>query len=118
MERGSRRPGLTDHPFVPDKLGKGERVGIFLKDPTAAIDYAIDWSAGYLGDQSITASNWQVAPIETGGVTVVASKRGAARTSATLGGGIAGHVYRVTNRIVLTDTRSDKRTITVRVDGR
>ena len=93
-------------------------MGIFIKDPAAAIDYAIDWAAGYLGDQSIAASSWQVAPVEADGVAVTATGRSAVRTTATLGGGIAGHVYRVTNRIVLSDTRTDERSITVRVENR
>jgi len=93
-------------------------VGIFLKDPAAAIDYAIDWAAGYLETENIVASRWQVTPAEAGGVAVSAARRGAARTSATLIGGIAGHVYRVTNLVTLSDTRTDERTITVRVEAR
>jgi len=93
-------------------------VGIFLKDPAAAIDYAIDWSAGYLGNRNIVASTWQAAPAEPGGIAIAAARRSAVGTAATLTGGIAGHVYRLTNRVTLSDTQVDERSVTVRVEAR
>jgi hypothetical protein len=90
----------------------------YLKDPGAAIDYRIDWSAGYLAGQTIADSLWSVAPDEAGGLVASGGEEGPGRTTATLSGGIAGHVYRVTNRITLSDGRVDERTLTLRVEER
>jgi len=93
-------------------------MGIFLKDPAASLDYSVDWAAGYLGGQTITASNWTVSPIEAGGVSLLATSSSPTRSSATLAGGIAGHVYRISNFVTLSDARSDERQLTVRVEQR
>lgn len=90
----------------------------YLKDPGAAIDYRIDWSAGYLAGQTIAESRWSVTPAEEGGLLASSGEEGPGQTTATLSGGVAGHVYRVTNRIMLTDGRADERTLTLRVEER
>lgn len=93
-------------------------MAIFAKDPAALVDYGVDWSAGYLTGQTITASNWAVTPGGNGSISIEAQSIGPARTSATLGGGQAGCVYRVTNRIGTSDGRSDERTLVIRVEDR
>jgi hypothetical protein len=93
-------------------------VAIFVKDPAAAIDYAVDWSAGYLVGQEVAQSIWAVDPVETGGLIVEAATQTAGKTEATLSGGIAGHVYRITNQVRFSDNRSDERTLVVRVEER
>ena len=93
-------------------------MSLYLKDPQARIDYAIDWSAAYLDGHVIAASAWSVAPETPDAISVVASSYDTQRTSATLSGGKAGHMYRVTNRITLTDGQSDERSISLRVEGR
>jgi hypothetical protein len=99
-------------------LSGRRNLGIFLKDPVALIDYAVDWAEGYLVDQTIIASSWSVLPAEPGGITVASDIITATRTRATLAGGIPGHVYRITNRVTLSDTRSDERSLTIRVEQR
>ena len=93
-------------------------MGVYLKDPGASIDYAVDWGAGYLAGDSIAGSEWTVEPAEAGGIEVAATAAEAARTSAQLTGGIAGHVYRVSNRVTLSGGRIDERSLTIRVDER
>lgn len=90
-------------------------MAIFLKDPAATIDYAIDWDAGYLAGQSIVASRWAVLP---DGLAVAGDAIETGRTSATLAGGLPGLVYHVTNQVMLSDGRSDERTLVVRVEDR
>ena len=90
-------------------------MAIFLKDAGATIDYAVDWSAGYLAGQTITASAWAVAPP---GVVVAASVVDAGRTVATLSGGVPGLVYRITNRVTFSDGRTDERMLVLRVEDR
>ena len=93
-------------------------MGFYLKDPGARIDYTVDWAAGYLAGDTIATSTWTVAPEEPDGIAVAETAQAAGQAAATLTGGIAGHVYRVTNRVVLTSGRSEERTLTIRVDER
>ncbi|SEI85545.1 hypothetical protein SAMN05518849_1011122 [Sphingobium sp. AP50] len=92
-------------------------MSLFVKDPDARIDHGVDWSA-YLAGQSLVASGWTVAPVETGGLVVEASAFEAQRSSARLSGGVIGHVYRLTNRVTLSDGQVDERTLTIRVEER
>lgn len=91
---------------------------IFLKDPQAGIDYAVDWGQGYLQGQAITGSAWSVTPDEPGGVQVTGELGNATRTAVTLAGGEPGKVYRVANRVTLSDGRTDERSVTLRIEQR
>lgn len=92
-------------------------MSLHIKDPGARIDHAIDWSA-YLAGQSVIASLWEVSPVEAGGLLVEASAYEPQRSSARLSGGIVGHVYRLTNRVTLSDGQLDERSVTIRVEER
>jgi hypothetical protein len=92
-------------------------MSFYLKDPQSRVDYAIDWS-GYLDGQVVAGSAWSVQPAEAGGLAVDAASFDLARTAATLAGGVVGHVYTATNRVTLSDGRSDQRSITLRVEER
>lgn len=85
-----------------------------LKDPDAVAVYRIDWTA-YLGGRAIAASAWSVVP---DAAEIVDQVTDGASCSASLGGGIAGGVYRLTNRVTLSDGIVDERTIVVRVEAR
>ena len=89
----------------------------YLKDPQSRVDYAIDWT-GYLDGQSVASSLWSVTPAETGGIVVDEAAHDLVRTAATLSGGQVGRVYSVSNRVTLSDGRSDERSITLRVEQR
>jgi hypothetical protein len=89
---------------------------LFLKDPGASIDHAVDWDAGYLNGRAIAASVWSVAP--DAGLTLANPRIDAGRTAITLSSGTAGQICRVTNRVTLDDGSSDERTLVVRVEER
>lgn len=93
-------------------------MAFLLKDPDAALDYAVDWGAEYLIGDAIGQSSWQVIPVEIGGVTVVDSKFDGSFTTVTAAGGIAGHLYQLTNHIVLQSGLTDSRSIVLRVEKR
>jgi hypothetical protein len=92
--------------------------GMFLKDEDATLDYCVDWSAALAGDVTIVASEWAVSPQEAGGVSVVDDGVDGAAARAWLGGGAAGHVYLVRNRVQFSDGCTDERSLTLRVEGR
>ena len=91
---------------------------MIAKDPGTRIDYEFDWAAAYPDGQAVLVSDWIVAPDEAGGVTAPAAAHDLTRTTVTLAGGIAGRVYRVTNRVTLSDGQIDERSVTMRVEER
>lgn len=93
-------------------------MAMVVKDPDARIDYEFDWAAAYPDGQAVVESGWTVAPADAGGIAVAASAHDLTRATATLAGGVAGHVYRVTNRVTLSDGQIDERSMTVRVEER
>jgi len=93
-------------------------VSIFLKDPGASLDYAIDWAAGYLGDQNISESRWLAAPAGDGDLVLGPGRIEGGQTLVTLSGGRAGTVYRITNAVTFSDGGHDERTLVLRVEDR
>lgn len=92
-------------------------MSLYVKDPQARVDHAIDWSA-YLAEQSLVASLWTVTPQEAGGLLVETQAFEAQRSSVRLSGGVVGRVYRLTNRVTLSDGQVDERSVTMRVEER
>lgn len=93
-------------------------MSFYLKDPQSRVDYAVDWSPGYLDGQTIAESAWSVVPAESGGIEIDEASFDLTRAAVTLAGGVAGHVYSVSNRVTLSDGRVDERSITLRVEDR
>ncbi len=100
---------------------------IFLKDPNAVLDYKFDWSPLTNGADGGT-SDW-LASGETISSRTVTVSTGLAKdsdgltdtnTSVTvwLSGGTDGVDYTVACKIVTSDSRTDERTITIRVRER
>lgn len=89
-----------------------------VKDPDARIDFEFEWSPAYPDGQAVVASIWTCIPDEAGGVAVAAASHDLVKSVATLAGGIAGHVYRVTNRVTMSDGQIDERSLTMRVEER
>lgn len=93
-------------------------MAMVVKDPDARIDYEFDWAAAYPDGQAVVASGWAVAPDRDDGIKVAAAAHDLTRATVTLTGGVAGHVYRVTNRVTLSDGQIDERSMTVRAEER
>lgn len=91
---------------------------LLLKDPEAALDYAVDWGADYLNGDSLDSSVWDVTPAEEGGVQVVASQFDQLIATVTASGGLPGKMYRLTNRVTLASGLKDSRSIMLRVEVR
>lgn len=89
-----------------------------LKDPGAVLDYAVDWGAEYLDGDALVESSFALTPVESGGAVVTGSSFDAKVATVTVGGGIAGHQYRLVNHVTLQSGREDERTIVLRVEQR
>lgn len=105
---------------------------IFEKDADSILDYKFDWapltngSSGGTSDwldtaNSETISNYtvSVSPDVTGGVAIDTDAATDTDTSVTvwLSGGVAGTTYYVTCQITTSSSRTDERTISVKVIG-
>lgn len=93
-------------------------MNMMVKDPDSRIDFEFDWTTAYPGGQAVVASEWAVAPDETDGILIAGSAHDLMQATATIAGGIAGHVYRVTNRVTLSDGQIDERSMAIRVEER
>lgn len=91
---------------------------LLLKDPSALLDYAVEWGADYLNEDEIVTSTWTVEPAEPGGLAVVKSAFGLVDTSVTVGGGVIGRLYRLANHVRFVTEREDTRSILLRVEDR
>jgi hypothetical protein len=91
---------------------------LLLKDPLAALDYAVDWGAEYLADDRIAESSWSVTPQESGGIVIAGSRFDGAIACVTAAGGVAGRVYRLTNHVALISGLTDSRSVVLRVEAR
>ena len=85
----------------------------FTKDPQATLDYTIDWSA-WLGTDAIATSTW----VLDAGITQANASMSGAQATVWVSGGVAGHLYSVTNRITTAAGRTDDRSILIRVADR
>ncbi len=85
----------------------------FTKDPNAVLDYTIDWTRWFAGDQ-IATSAWLVPT----GLTKIADSKTPSSATVWLSGGTAGQSYTVTNRITTTGGRTEDRSFTIRVEER
>lgn len=85
----------------------------FTKDPTAVLDYTIDWTRWLAGDQ-IATSEWLV----PAGLTKMADSKTASSATAWLSGGTAGQSYTVTNRITTSAGRMEDRSFIAKVEER
>lgn len=91
---------------------------LLLKDPGAALDYGVDWGSEYLSGDVIATSGWAVEPVEVGGLAINGQANDLLRSTVSLSGGVAGHLYRLTNSVVTTGGRTDSRSFTIRVEKR
>jgi hypothetical protein len=84
----------------------------FVKDPQATLDYSFDWGPWLVSD-IIETSTW----IAESGISIVNGSESFTDTITTLylTGGSNNQKYEVTNRITTEGSRTDERTMLIRV---
>ena len=87
----------------------------FVKDPDAILDYTFDWGP-WLGVDTISTSTW----VAESGITIVPASEAIVGnlTRLYLSGGSVNMGYEITNRITTVDSRTEERTILIRVRER
>lgn len=83
------------------------------KDPDAVVPYAFDWS-DWLGAATISTSAWEV-PV---GLTEDSDSATTTVATVVLSGGTAGAEYVVRNTVTTSDSRTDVRSMVIRVAER
>lgn len=86
---------------------------IHVKDPDAVLDFTVDWTAMLADGETLVSAQWLIEP--EGGLLLVAEGGEGAVRSATVGGGKAGEVVRLTSRVVTGLGRSDDRSFHIRI---
>ncbi|PXA83647.1 hypothetical protein DMC47_42790 [Nostoc sp. 3335mG] len=76
---------------------------MLTKSPDAVLDYRVEWPRARLLGVAIEESAWTCRPE---GLTIVPIEADGAITAARIGGGVAGTVYRLANRVTLADDRT------------
>ena len=89
---------------------RGAPTPVSPKDPSAVLEYKVDWSP-WLGTDTIVSSAWTV----PAGITQDSATFGSAGTTIWLSGGIAGEVYTIANNITTAAGRTVERSMTVAV---
>lgn len=87
-------------------------VDAFLKDPDAVLDYSFDWDDGYLAAGETISTSTMIA---TTGITIDDDTNDTTTATVWLSGGTVGEDYTVTNRITTSASRTDDRSIRIRV---
>ena len=85
----------------------------FLKDPDAVLDYAFDWSSWLASGETISTKT-----LTGSGVTVDSSSESEGVVTAWISGGTAGQTATVACKIVTSASRTDERTIKLKIQER
>lgn len=86
----------------------------WVKDPGAVLDWKFDWSNWLQPGETITTSDMTLTP----GVVLDSETNTSTAAVAWVSGGQPGTPYRLTNKIVTNQGRTDERSITIRVQSR
>ncbi len=84
----------------------------FPKDPTAILEYTVDWQDWLQTGETIETSTWTV----PSGITKDDDTKSTTAATIWLSGGTKGKTYRVTNRIVTNQGRDVPRSIFIQVN--
>jgi hypothetical protein len=86
----------------------------FIKDPSATLDYKIDWTQWLVVGDTISTSTWSVPT----GITKDTDTTNTTYTTIWLSGGTDGTKYTITNHVTTNTGRVDERSITIEVKNR
>lgn len=80
------------------------------KDPDEDKDYGVDWSGKLAGD-TISSSSWILDALATSdGLGTHSESKTATTTTVWFTGGVRGHSYLITNRVITTGGRTYDKT--------
>lgn len=86
-------------------------IDILKKDPDAVLDFGFDWSDWLATGETISTSEWTVED----GITKDSDTNDTTKSTIWLSGGTAGITYELTNTITTSASRTDERSMKIRV---
>ena len=86
----------------------------YLKDPSAVLDWAFDWTDWLATSETITSHTITADP----GIVVDSSTENAGKVTVWLSGGTAGEWYEIACLITTSAGRTDERTISIQIQER
>jgi len=91
---------------------------LYIHDPDAKLDYSHDWSSYLQAGETIASSTWNLTPASTAATLSGMSISSTTSVTAVIVTGLStvGSIYRLVNRITTSSTRTDDRTIVLRVE--
>jgi len=89
----------------------------FIKDPDATLDYEFNWLP-WLGTDTISDSAWAITPSGSAGIVTSSESHTTTSTRVFIEGGDVGEEYTLTNTINTTGSRTDERSIKIRIQER
>ena len=90
-------------------------VKTYLKDPSAFLDYSLDWSDWLATGETIITSTWATSSAD---ITLSLGANSGTITTIWAAGGVAEKDYTITNTITTGATRVDQRSITLTCEDR
>lgn len=84
-----------------------------IKQPTANVDYTLDWQDALSGGETITASTW----VGDTGITLGTTLFTGSTTTVFIAGGTAGKSYKATNTVVTSGGRTLVRTLALTIQS-
>lgn len=75
--------------------------------PSSSLDYGVDWSSWLLSGEEILTSDWDISP----SLTLSSPASSTTLTSVFVTGGEVGVIYRLTNTITTSLSKTDNRVL-------
>lgn len=95
-------------------FNKDEKGSWIAKDPSAVLDYSMDWSQWLQVGETLAVATWSV----TAGIVKVSETNGNTVATVWLSGGSASKEYVINCHILTTSGREDERSFRIRVKNR
>jgi hypothetical protein len=96
-------------------------VASYIKDPSAILDYSLDWGSWLQSNETISGATWAITPsqtAQTGDLAVKMSAVAGGVTTAWLQNGVVGCQYTASCTITTSLGRTDVRSISIDVEDR
>lgn len=96
--------------------------GLYIvKDPSANLDYSIDWSDWLPAGSTVSTSSWTLEDV-TGDTTPLTGSGaqiiGNDKTVITINGGTTGYIYKIYNTITTSGGLTERRYFRIKVEAR
>ncbi|GHF18184.1 hypothetical protein GCM10017044_10870 [Kordiimonas sediminis] len=90
-------------------------MGVYLKDPSATLDYSVDWADTLLAGETIVSAQWSVTPNGAEDLQLGQEYINGSVYSVFVAGGYPGAQYRLSCRVSTDQGRTMERSFCLRI---